>query len=111
MGGHRPEPTAPCPRRGFLYGSGRPPRGGAACAVVAGTEGADLDLQRVLQLPALGSVLRRRVQLIENRTRAVMDRPSVLIVSNGRGEDAVGAAVASLLRPVATVEDFPLVGV
>lgn len=37
-------------------------------------------------------------------------RSSVLIVSNGRGEDAVGAAVASLLRPAATVDAFPLVG-
>ena len=35
---------------------------------------------------------------------------SVLIVSNGRGEDAVGAAVASLLRRTVSVEAFPLVG-
>lgn len=35
---------------------------------------------------------------------------SVLIVSNGRGEDAVGAAVASLLRRAAAVEAFPLAG-
>lgn len=39
-----------------------------------------------------------------------MRRPPVLVVSNGHGEDAVGAAVASLLRPTAAVEAFPLVG-
>lgn len=35
---------------------------------------------------------------------------SILIVSNGRGEDAVGAALAGLLRPRAAVTAFPLVG-
>jgi uncharacterized protein (TIGR03492 family) len=35
---------------------------------------------------------------------------SVLIISNGRGEDAVGAALAALLRRWAAVAAFPLVG-
>ncbi|HEY6102653.1 MAG TPA: lipid-A-disaccharide synthase-related protein [bacterium] len=35
---------------------------------------------------------------------------SILIVSNGRGEDAVGAALAGLLRARAAVQAFPLVG-
>ena len=35
---------------------------------------------------------------------------SVLIVSNGVGEDTIGVAVASRLRGVAAVEAFPLVG-
>src|SRR2546426_11824999 len=36
--------------------------------------------------------------------------PSVLIVSNGHGEDAVGMALARRLRPSATITAFPLVG-
>ncbi len=36
--------------------------------------------------------------------------PSVLIVSNGHGEDAVGAAVARRLRRTADVHAYPLVG-
>jgi uncharacterized protein (TIGR03492 family) len=35
---------------------------------------------------------------------------AVLIISNGRGEDAVGAALAGLLRRSAAVAAFPLVG-
>lgn len=38
------------------------------------------------------------------------ERPSILIVSNGRGEDAVGAAVARQVLDVVTVSAFPLVG-
>lgn len=37
-------------------------------------------------------------------------RPSVLIVSNGRGEDAVGAALADALRLDAALAAYPLVG-
>ncbi len=37
-------------------------------------------------------------------------RPSVLIVSNGRGEDAVGMALAVQLTPHADVVAYPLVG-
>lgn len=37
-------------------------------------------------------------------------RPSVLIVSNGYGEDAVGAALAAALGSVADVSAYPLVG-
>ncbi len=37
-------------------------------------------------------------------------RPSVLIVSNGRGEDAVGMALAAQLAPQANVVAYPLVG-
>src|SRR3989441_687953 len=36
--------------------------------------------------------------------------PSVLIVSNGHGEDAVGMALARRLRPSATITAFPLAG-
>jgi len=42
--------------------------------------------------------------------RGMTPRPSVLIVSNGRGEDAVGAAVGALLRRSADVLAYPLVG-
>ncbi len=38
-------------------------------------------------------------------------RPSVLIVSNGHGEDAVGMALADRLAPEAAITAFPLVGV
>jgi len=37
-------------------------------------------------------------------------RPSVLIISNGHGEDAVGAALARRLQAAASVTAFPLVG-
>ncbi|MDR7402354.1 MAG: lipid-A-disaccharide synthase-related protein [Armatimonadota bacterium] len=37
-------------------------------------------------------------------------RPSVLVVSNGHGEDAVGMVLAQALRPAADVAAFPLVG-
>lgn len=40
----------------------------------------------------------------------MIPRPSVLIVSNGRGEDAVGAAVGALLRRSVDVLAYPLVG-
>ena len=36
--------------------------------------------------------------------------PSILIVSNGHGEDAVGMALATRLKPSATISAFPLVG-
>src|SRR2546428_7635717 len=39
-----------------------------------------------------------------------MRRPSVLIVSNGHGEDAVGMALATRLKPSATISALPLVG-
>ncbi len=47
-----------------------------------------------------------------NRPRgAGASRPSVLIVSNGHGEDAVGMALADRLAPEVAITAFPLVGV
>ena len=44
-----------------------------------------------------------------HETHAPMHR-SVLIVSNGHGEDAVGMALATRLKPSAAITAFPLVG-
>ncbi len=38
------------------------------------------------------------------------DRPSMLVVSNGRGEDAIGALLARMLRNRLRVTAYPLVG-
>jgi tetraacyldisaccharide 4'-kinase len=51
------------------------------------------------------------VATVNRPERAGEGRPSVLIVSNGHGEDAVGMALADRLQPEAAITAFPLVGV
>lgn len=47
---------------------------------------------------------------VDRTRRGSVKRPSMLLVSNGHGEDAVGMALAQRLQPAAAITAFPLVG-
>lgn len=53
---------------------------------------------------------RRSPSPTRSLTLSIVGRARVLIVSNGHGEDAVGAALAGRLEPPAAVTAYPLVG-
>ncbi len=57
------------------------------------------------------SKVERRASAVPNRPSTSDLRPSVLIVSNGRGEDAVGALLARALGDRLRVTAYPLVGI